>query len=63
MKYINMSSIKWCSYYYVLILLNFGVKVRYMYPKIMAFFREVIFYSPTRIIMRQKSRNQFYFWY
>ena len=38
-----MSSRKWCSYRYALILIIFGFKVRHMYRKLMAFFREVIF--------------------
>ena len=43
LKYINMSSMKWCSYYYVFIFINFCFKVRYMYRTIMDFLREVIF--------------------
>ena len=38
-----MSSRKWFSYWYVLIFNNFDFKVRYMYRKIISFFREVIF--------------------
>ena len=34
-----------------------------MYRKVMALFKEVIFYSLIRIILRQKYRNQFYYWY
>ena len=63
LKYINMISRKWCSYWYALIFINFGFKVRYMYRKIMAFFREVIFQILIRIILRQKACNQFYSWY
>ena len=43
LKYINMISRKCCSYWYVLIVINFGFKVRYMYCKIMFFFWEVMF--------------------
>ena len=42
LKYISMSSIKWCSYWYISIFNIFGFKVRYMYRKLMAFFRYVI---------------------
>ena len=63
LKYINMSSRKWCSYWYVLIFIIFDFKVRSIYRKLMAFFREVIFYNLIRMILRQKSRNQFYSWY
>ena len=41
-KYINMKIKKWYSYLFVLIFIIFGFKVRYMYRKIVAFFREVI---------------------
>ena len=39
----------------------FGLKVRKMYHKLMAFSREVIFQSLIRMLSRPKARNQFLF--
>ena len=57
-----MRSRKWCAYWYVFCFV-LGFKLRYMYRKLMTFFREFIFQSLIRMILRQKALDQFYSWY